>query len=183
MIKVILKENKFLNPLQDFITEFSYWQKNGIGTNLKKTNLFNLFNSSDIVPLHHTEILDVSNCFNNWIDGSNEEELFESFFEAYEREASKRGKQEKRGKTPQERKNFLLDLKETIREGRCSEPNIVEVENFGRFIAGGKTRTGLAKVIDKPIKTRIVRLSKEDIVDEKKALIVLKGNYYNKGEI
>lgn len=181
MIKVkILKEDKYPSPLEDFLVEMSFWQKWGIGNNLIRDDLVNKFNNARIVPVHHSSLLDVSNCFNNWFGGESEDELFESMFEAYER--TKRGPMETRGNNSEEKRSFLKKLLETVKNGTCNEPNIVQVPQVGRFIAGGKTRIALAKVANIPINAKLIMLKQEDVDNREKALEALIKNFYKKGE-
>lgn len=181
MIKVkLLKENKTLHPLDDFLIEISWWQKRGIGTTLSKKHLTKHFNEGIVKELHHSELEEVANCYNKLIKGDTQEERFESLFENYLRD--RRGPKEQRGRNDEEKREYLNKLMESVINKTCPPPVVVEINKLGKFMTGGRTRAALAKVADVPINIRHITLPEESLIANEVGLDALTQTMIKEGK-
>jgi hypothetical protein len=172
MIKVkILKENKILNPLDDFLVEISWWQKRGIATVLDREDLKYYFNNAEVKNMHHSEMEDISNCYNSLVRGNTQEEKFESLFEAYLKD--KRGPMEQRADTDDGKREYLNKLMESVINRSCPASVIVNIPEIGRFMAGGRTRAALAKVADIPMHVKNITLPTDSLLSKEMAIKAL----------
>lgn len=160
-VKRLLRESKFLNPYEDFVEEFKWYQNKGLFKG--DIDLKQKFNSGKIKPSYPGTLDNVSNCYTGLINKKTENERFEQFVSIYLKE-DRAGWD--RANTSEGKRGYLKKLVNGVKIGKNIDPPIVvNVPGVGGLMVGGRTRAAAAKVANVPINVKFIEMSREDIQD------------------
>lgn len=168
-MKIRIKKKKIIKEdFSDFLEEFSYYKKEGIGYNLSDEDLKQRFNSVKASTVPIKDFDSMANSYTSLISADNEEERFEEFLKFYLNEP--RSKETTRANTDKGKEKYLKDLIDAVKQNKIKNPIVViDVEEVGKIVSGGRTRAAATKVVDKDAKVKVLKFSKEEIKNLKKA--------------
>lgn len=178
-MKIRIKKKKIIKEdFSDFLEEFSYYKEQGIGYNLTDEQLKERFNSVKVSTIPIKNFDSMANSYTSLISADNEEERFEEFLKFYLNEP--RSKETTRANTDKGKEKYLKDLIDAVKQNKIKNPIVViDVEGVGKIVSGGRTRAAATKVINTDAKAKILKFSKEEIKDLKKAKTMFKSLQVN----
>jgi hypothetical protein len=147
------------SPLRDFLGEVGWYQRRGIGANISRTELRELWKKAPTVLLSPNEFDNYGNFspYGKEIVGNVEQRIAkfmkiataESRDDVYDTKWARM-----RNENPDEYFQNLAQLIYTRSE--YPPVNVIDVNGIRRFITGGRTRAAIGKVLEVPVLTKII---------------------------
>ena len=146
----------------DFLGEFKWHKEHGIGVSLSDDELKKLWLAAPVVHMDARDLDRVGNTYTPEIYGKEKEERVRQFIEFATTESREDVPESEwsslRGANPH---GYLNRLLEVVGQGMYPPVNLIQVPGVGSLIVGGRTRAAAAKVLDIPLKVRLIKLPPE----------------------
>ena len=168
-----VEQQNFQGDLKDFIDEFVWYQKEaGIGTNISPEQIKERFLTAKVVPVNPSFFDTLSNSYTKMINGRDVNERFKQYLDHYLKEKREAGTE--RAYNDKDKEAYLKGLIKAVQNKAVHPPMVLDVEEVGKILIGGRTRAAAAKTINVPINTKIISIGKEEILDINKAQQIYK---------